>query len=125
MIGTKHFHGGLVDHRCGTINPMGCCRSLARAALGASARISTGVRATRLNRDGDHWVVETKKGAVRAKYVVLGTNAYTDDLWPGLKRVFTAIHYFQLRQSHWGRDADFILPGRQGLWDTGQIMFEA
>ena len=123
MIGTKHFHGGLVDHRCGTINPMGYCRGLARAAIGAGARISTGVRATRLNRDGDHWVVETKKGVVRAKYVVLGTNAYTDDLWPGLKRIFTMIHYFQLATKPLGKDADFILPGRQGLWDTGQIMF--
>ena len=35
MIGTDHFHGGLLDHRCGTINPMAYCRGLARAALGA------------------------------------------------------------------------------------------
>ena len=36
MIGTDHFHGGLLDHRCGTINPMGYCRGLARAAMGLS-----------------------------------------------------------------------------------------
>ncbi len=123
MIGTDHFHGGLVDHRCGTINPMGYCRGLARAALGAGAQISTGVQATQLKRDGQGWVVETTQGVIKAKYVILGTNAYTDDLWPGLKRIFTPIHYFQLATKPLGPEADFILPEKQGLWDTGKIMF--
>ncbi|WP_299707171.1 FAD-binding oxidoreductase [uncultured Tateyamaria sp.] len=123
MIGTNHFHGGLLDHRCGTINPMGYCRGLARAAMGAGAAISTGVRATKLERDGNLWKVETDKGTVTAKAVILGTNAYTDDLWPNLSRIFTMIHYFQLATKPLGPEADHILPGKQGLWDTGQIMF--
>lgn len=123
MIGTDHFHGGLVDHRAGTINPMSYCRGLARAARGAGAGISTGVRATKLRRDAGVWKVETNHGTVTAKAVVLGTNAYTDDLWPGLSRIFTVIHYFQLATKPMGSDAAHILPGRQGLWDTGQIMF--
>ena len=123
MIGTGHFHGGLLDNRCGTINPMGYCRGLARAALGAGATISTGVRATKLRRDGDLWKVETDQGVITAKAVVLGTNAYTDDLWPDLKRVFTTINYFQLATKPLGQEAAHILPGKQGLWDTGQIMF--
>ena len=123
LIGTDHFHGGLVDHRCGTINPMGYCRGLPRAALGAGAKISTGLRATRLHRDGDLWKVETTKGVITAKAVVLGTNAYSDDLWPGLKRIYTIINYFQLATRPLGPEASDILPGRQGVWDTGQIMF--
>lgn len=123
MIGTDHFHGGLVDHRAGTINPMGYCRGLARAARGAGAEISTGVRAKKLRRDGALWKIETDHGTVTAKAVVLGTNAYTDDLWPGLSKIFTLIHYFQLATKPMGPDAAHILPGKQGLWDTGQIMF--
>ncbi len=123
MIGTDVFHGGLLDHRAGTINPMGYCRGLARAAAGAGAKISTGVRAKKLRRDGAKWKVETSRGAVTADAVVLGTNAYTDDLWPDLKRVFTMIHYFQLATKPMGKNAAHILPGKQGVWDTGQIMF--
>ncbi|MEL6679219.1 MAG: FAD-binding oxidoreductase [Pseudomonadota bacterium] len=123
LIGTDHFHGGLVDRRCGTLNPMGYCRGLARAAVGAGARISTGVRAVKLARDDALWRVETSEGTVTARAVVLATNAYTDTLWPGLKRTFTTINYFQLATTPLGPDADFILPGRQGVWDTGQIMF--
>lgn len=123
MVGTDAFHGGLLDHRAGTINPMGYCRGLARAALGAGAKISTGVRATKLHKDGALWKVETDKGTLTAKAVVLGTNAYSDDLWPDLKRTFTTINYFQLATKPLGPEAAHILPGKQGLWDTGQIMF--
>ena len=123
MTGTRVFCGGLLDHRAGTINPMGYCRGLARVAKEAGAEISTGVRATNLRRDGKAWVVETEKGTVRATYVVLGTNAYTDGLWPDLKRAFTMIHYFQLATKPLRADMSHILPGRQGIWDTGKIMF--
>jgi len=49
LIGTRSFYGGLLDHRAGTINPMGYCRGLARAARGAGAEISTGVRVEKLS----------------------------------------------------------------------------
>lgn len=123
MVGTQAFHGGLLDHRAGTINPMGYCRGLARAAVAAGAQITTGARVERLERKGDEWHVVSSRGTLRAKSVVLGTNAYTDDLWPGLKNVFTMIHYLQFATVPMGADAAHILPGRQGVWDTGRVMF--
>ena len=123
MIGTRAFHGGLLDHRAGSINPMGYCRGLARAAIAAGAQINTGVRVTGLRKDGGGWLVETSKGKVRAKAVVLGTNAYTDELWPGLAKTYTPIHYFQLATEPLGEKTAHILPGRQPIWTTGQIMF--
>ncbi len=123
MIGTTAFAGGLLDHRAGTINPMAYCRGLSRAATAAGAKISTGVRVTKLEQDEGAWRVHTSEGTVRAKAVVLGTNAYTDELWPGLKDVFTMIHYLQFATKPLGPDAAHILPERQGVWDTGQIMF--
>ena len=122
-IGSEAFYGGLLDHRAGTINPMGYVRGLTRAATGAGAKISTGVRVNGLRREGGQWVVETNRGTVKAKSVILGTNAYSDDLWPGLKKTFTMIHYFQFATEPLGERAKSILPEGQGLWDTGQIMF--
>ena len=121
--GTTHFHGGLLDRRAGTINPMGYARGLARAALAAGATISTGVTATKLTREGDLWKVKTDHGTLTAKQVVLATNAYSDDLWPGLKQTYTMIHLFQLATEPLGGRAAHILPERQGLWDTGLVMF--
>ncbi|MDD9906819.1 MAG: FAD-binding oxidoreductase [Rhodospirillaceae bacterium] len=122
-IGSQAFHGGLLDHRAGTINPMGYVRGLARAALGAGATISTGVTAQKLRREGDSWVVETDQGTLTAKTVVIGTNAYSDTLWPGLKQTFTIIHYFQLATKPLGDRVAGILREGQGLWDTAPIMF--
>ena len=121
-IGSDAYHGGLLDRRAGTINPMGYVRGLARAALSAGARISTGVTARALRRDGERWIVETDRGRVSARAVVLGTNAYTDDLWPGLRRTFTIIHYFQVATVPLGERAHSVLPERQGLWDTAPFM---
>ena len=122
-IGSDRFHGGLLDRRAGTINPMGYVRGLARAAVNAGAKISTGVTVTSLRRQGDGWRLETSGPAVRARRVVLATNAYTDKLWPGLQKTFTMIHYFQFATEPLGEQAAHILPERQGLWDTGTIMF--
>lgn len=122
-IGTTMFHGGLVDHRAGTVNPMGYCRGLARAARSAGATISTDVRVIGLGKESSGWTVKTDKGVLNARAVVLGTNAYSDDLWPGLKKSFTMIHFFQLATEPLGDRGAGILPERQGLWDTGQVMF--
>ena len=123
QTGTKAFCGGLLDRRAGTVNPMAYCRGMARAALGAGATISSGVSATRLLRDGQKWIVESDQGPLQARHVVLATNAYSDQLWPGLKGAFTPISYFQLATKPLSAEMSHILPGGQGLWDTGKIMF--
>ena len=122
-IGSSAFYGGLLDARAGTINPMGYVRGLARAAHAAGARIYTGATVTRLVKQAEGWLLETGAGVVRAKSVVLATNAYSDDLWPGLKSSFVPIHYFQVATVPLGARVADILPERQGIWDTGQIMF--
>ena len=121
--GSRIFHGGLLDERAGTINPMGYVRGLARAADAAGAQIACGVQARALQAKKDEWIVQTDKGELTAKNVVLATNAYSDDLWPGLKRSYTTIPYFQLATTPLGDRIRDILPQRQGLWDTGTIMF--
>jgi len=120
--GSPAFHGGLLDHRAGTINPLGYARGLARAARGAGAGITTGARVTGLGREGAAWRVETEGGTLHASAVILATNAYTGALWPGLSGTFSRIDYFQLATEPLGEAAAAILPGGQGLWDTGPIM---
>lgn len=121
-LGTTAYVGGLLDHRAGTVNPMAYARGLARAARAAGAGISTGVRVTGLHKQPGGWRVDTDHGPVTARAVVLGTNAYTDALWPGLKSTFTPVHYFQFATVPLGPEAAHILPGGQGVWDTAPVM---
>jgi glycine/D-amino acid oxidase-like deaminating enzyme len=122
LSGTQAYCGGLLDRRAGTVNPMGYARGLARAALGAGARITCGARVTGLRRDNGLWQVQTGEGALAARQVVLATNAYADGLWPGLAQSWTEINFFQLATAPLGPEATAILPKGQGLWDTATIM---
>ena len=123
LTGTKSFYGGLVDNRAGTINPMGYCRGLARAALKNGAKLTTNCRVLDLVKENNGWRLITTNGDLKAKYVILGTNAYTDNLWPGLVQTFTRINYFNCATLPLGERIKDVLPKRQGLWDTGKIMF--
>ena len=123
LTGTRRFYGALVDKRAGTINPMGYCRGLARAALQNGAKLTTNCRVHNVIKENDGWRIITSDGDLKAKYVILGTNAYTDKLWPGLSQTFTRINYFNCATVPLGERIKYILPQRQGLWDTGKIMF--
>lgn len=95
LTGTGAYVFGAHDRRGGQVNPLAYCRGLARAALKAGARVFTGTPALKLSRRADGWEVETPKARVRAGRVILATNGYSDDLWPGLRRsvipVFSSI----------------------------------
>lgn len=121
--GSSTFHGGLLDERAGTINPMGYARGLSRAATAAGATIHTGVTVEALTPRYGKWAIRTNTGDMTARRVLLATNAYTDALWPGLMQSFTMIHYFQIATVPLGDRAKHILPEGQGLWDTNQVMF--
>ncbi len=121
--GTTRFHGGLLDPRAGTVNPMGYARGLARAAQAAGARISTRTSVRSIRRRGEGWLLQTGRGALTARRVALCTNAYTGALWPELRRSFTTIRFFQLATQPLGDRAEGILSDGQGLWDTAPIMF--
>jgi glycine/D-amino acid oxidase-like deaminating enzyme len=122
-VGSAAFHGGLLDRRAGTINPMGYARGLARAATTAGARIATGTKAVALRPDGDRWQVVTDTGTITADRVVLATNAYCDGLWPGMRANFVPIHFFQLATEPLGDRIAGILDGGEGIWDTAPVMF--
>ena len=122
LTGTHAFHGGLLDRRAGTINPLGYVRGLAQAAMNAGARLYSASPVTALLREGALWRLTTPAGSVVAPQVILATNAYSDRLWPGLRQCVTPIHYFQVASAPLGAAADRILPERQGIWDTGRVM---
>ena len=86
LLGSDAYLGGWLDRRGGGIQPLSYARGLAAAAADRGARIYVGSPARRIVRDGSAWRIETPAGSIAADTVVLATNAYTDDLWPGLRR---------------------------------------
>ena len=96
VTGSDSYDGGMIDRRGGDVNPLALARGLAEAAIRAGARLHFPARVTGLRAEGGAWTLQTEGGAtLRARQVVLGTNGYSDTLWPGLARsvlpVFSSI----------------------------------
>ena len=93
--GARRYICGMLDRRGGRVNPLGYARGLAQAAMQAGATVHGATPVTAMRRNRREWHLTTPTGTVRAEHVVLATNGYTDDLWPGLRRslvpVFSAI----------------------------------
>jgi len=125
MTGSEYHFGAILDPRAGTIQPLGYARGLAAAAQSLGAELYTHSPVTGLERTpgNDGWRVSTASGEVRAESLVLATNAYSTDLGIGLEQTFTPLHFFQFASAP--LDAEIlkhVLPGKQGCWDTRQVM---
>jgi len=86
LIGSDAYLGGWLDRRAGHLQPMSYARGLAAAAHRAGAAIYVRSPASALARRGTQWRLRTPRGEVLADTVLIGTNGYTDALWPGLAR---------------------------------------
>jgi glycine/D-amino acid oxidase-like deaminating enzyme len=52
LIGSPIYHGGWIDRRAGSLQPLSYCRGLARAAQKAGALVCGGSRVSAFARDG-------------------------------------------------------------------------
>jgi len=96
-LGTTQYLGSWIDRRGGAVQPLAYARGLARAALAAGATIHGDTRATKLERDGSRWLVSTERGPrVNADRIVMCTNGYADELWPGVRRSVIAPNSYQI-----------------------------
>lgn len=122
-VGSQTFSGALLDERAGTIQPLAYARGLAHAAQNAGARLHTGSRVTKAERSGSDWRLETSTGALTARHVIVATNAYTNSPWPQIRQEIVHLPYFNFATPPLPQAVrDTILPGRQGAWDTKQIL---
>jgi glycine/D-amino acid oxidase-like deaminating enzyme len=123
-LGTDSYLGGWLDRRGGAIQPLAYARELARAALGAGARIHGGTAATKLERRDGRWHIETDRGvAINAGRVLVATNGYTGDLVPGLRRTVIAVNSFQIATEPLGDNLRrTILPEGHVSSDTRKLL---
>jgi glycine/D-amino acid oxidase-like deaminating enzyme len=124
MTGAKGYLGGWLDRRAGVVDPLSYTLELARVASAAGARIAERQRVVKLGKEAGFWRVSAQGGAeLRAKSVVLATNAYTDGLLPGLARTIVPLHSFQIATAPLPADlAANILPGGQAVSDSRRIL---
>jgi glycine/D-amino acid oxidase-like deaminating enzyme len=86
-VGTAAYHGGLTIDTGGLLHPGKWFAGLVGLAEQAGAQLHerTRVRSIRRQADG-RFVVETERGAIHARDVLVATNGYTDGAAPSLRR---------------------------------------
>lgn len=123
--GATGLHGALLDPRAGTVQPLAYCRGLARAAAGTGARLfSRTPVGGPIARTRDRWVLRAGGHEVRAKALLMATNAYHESLAGGpFTPQFVPVTYSQFATDPL---ADAVLPailrGGEGCWDTAPVM---
>jgi glycine/D-amino acid oxidase-like deaminating enzyme len=122
MTGTDRYVRAVFDSRGGDVHPLNYARGLARAALAAGAAIYDRTPAISLSRETGRWRIETPRALVRAEKVLIATNGFTGDLWPGLSRtivpVFSSIAATEPLPDEVARQ---IMPTRSVLYESGHI----
>jgi glycine/D-amino acid oxidase-like deaminating enzyme len=124
-IGSDIYHGALVVPGSALIHPGRYFAGLAAAADEAGADLHEGVRATAIRRQVDgRFVIETKRGAILAKDVVVATNGYTDGVAPSLRRRVIPIGSYIIASEPLPEDlVAEISPKGRAFFDTKNFLY--
>lgn len=120
--GTNVYHGSLYDSKAGTVQPLAYCKGLARAAKSMGAQIYENSPALAIQFSQGSWLIKAHC-EIRAKAILLATNAYHSDIKTPFCPNYTPMYYSQwatepLSQKH----RKYILPNQEGCWDTAALM---
>jgi len=108
----KHAAGGHVQ-------PLSLTRGYARAATERGAQLFRNAPVTQLERVDGKWMATTPGGIITADTVVMTTNAYTTDLWPGLKKTFHPLVSISIATRPLNKDErKTVLPGSVTISDS-------
>lgn len=91
-VGTDIYAGGLLMPRLPSLHPLKLTRGLATAAQEAGARLFEHSQVTGYSEDAEGVRVDCANRQVRAKHLLLASNAYLGDLVPQLSRRFVALY---------------------------------
>jgi glycine/D-amino acid oxidase-like deaminating enzyme len=122
-VGTSAYAGSLLDMRAGTLQPLAYARGLAHTAIKAGVSIHTSSPVIATERDGSRWTVKTESGRVTADWIIVATDAYSTGPWEQVRCEQVHLPYFNFATAPLSDNLrKSILPGREGCWDTKEIL---
>jgi glycine/D-amino acid oxidase-like deaminating enzyme len=129
MLGSEAWFGGWWNRTGGHINPLMLARGMARKAAELGATIYARTPALTVRHEGGRWKVQTARGTLTARALVMATNAYTGEFAPQLapevaKEIVPTLSWQMATQPIGHNARATIIPGRQAMSDThGELYF--
>ena len=128
LTGSDAWFGGWQNPTGGHINPLALARGLAGAVARHGGRIYARSPVDSIRRAGAFWFAATPKGTVKARALVLATNAYTGEfsrqLAPEIAREVVPLFSWQMATTPLSDNVrKSIIPGRQAVSDTHRELY--
>jgi len=117
-VASRDYRGGLLLRNGVTLNPLALSRELARAATSLGTQVFVDSPVTSIGRVTDRWQLDTPRGRLTARRLVLATDAYTRALWPQLGRTFATWHVAVVASEPYAA-LDELLPTGYAFADLG------
>jgi len=122
-IGSSKFFGSLFNKKAGIINPLDYCLGLAKAAESNGVNIYESTLATNIQSINNDWLIKTAEGSIKAKMLLIATNAYQKPIEGLNPSKYTSVQYFQVATKALPLDlVKSVLPNGEGCWDTASVM---
>jgi glycine/D-amino acid oxidase-like deaminating enzyme len=123
-IGTDFYHGGIVHPGHLTLHPALYHAGLVERARAAGVALRAGCRAQIIVRDGEGFRVQTSRGEVCARDVVVATNGYTGTVTPWQRRRVIPIGSYMIATEEIAPAlADELSPTRRAMSDSRRVVF--
>lgn len=118
----ERFDRGFLERRGGILHPGRYVRGLRRAALAAGAVLYEETPVARIE-EGEPAILHTPRGRVRARMVVLGTNAFTRDLGLlGSALIRLNVYLFRTAPLSDAQRARLGWQGREGIYTAHEML---
>ena len=122
-VGSKAYSGSLHDPRAGTLQPLAYARGLAKIAVEAGVSIHTKSAVTGLAFENGQWTAKTAKGSASAPWLLYCTDAYSSGPFEAIRKEQVYLPYFNFATKPLPPALlEEILPGREGCWDTKEVL---
>ena len=123
-IGTDAYHGGVVQRHHAQLDPARYHRGLLDRVRGAGARVVGATRVTALIPEAGGWRLDTPRGSLRARDVVVATNGYTGPATGWLRRRVIPIGSQIIATEPLPEGLmDRLLPTRRTVTDSRRVVY--
>ena len=121
-IGSDHYCGGQVRPDVGGLHPALFHQGLLHSVEKAGASIASNARVSAIDADRDRFNVETARGLVSARDVLVTTNGYTGPATPWLRRRIIPIQSQIIATEELPPETmDRLMPSRRMFLDTHRL----
>ena len=123
-LGTDAYHGGVVYEQHASVDPARYHQGLLDRVVGAGGEVVAHCPVTAIAKGGAGFRLETARGTIEARDVVIATNGYTGCLTPWLQRRIIPIGSYMIATEPLALSlVDRLIPKNRIVSDTRKVVY--